>query len=198
MLSNGFHAVPAGKVAVVVTHLEMRAAAPVTRRPLPAGLTLRKIDADLTWYRDVFTRVGATNWLWSGRLKLSDIDLSAIIHDPKVDFFTLTKDGQDEALLELDYRIDGACEVAYFGLTQALIGTGAGRCLMNEAITQAWSKPIARFHLRTCTIDSPQALDFYRRSGFVTTKQEIEIDDDPRVTGILPRTAGPNVPIFDP
>lgn len=198
MLGDGFHTVPAGKVATIVTYLEMRQKAQITERPLPPGLTFRKVEADPIWFRDVFTRVGSLNWLWYGRLKLSDTDLGAILQDPKVDHYTLTKNGIDEALLELDFRKDGDCELAYFGLTPTLIGTGAGRCLMNEAITRAWSKPITLLHVHTCTLDSPQALDFYRRSGFTPVKQAVEIDDDPRVIGILPRTAGPNIPIIHP
>ncbi|ABG30629.1 N-acetyltransferase [Roseobacter denitrificans] len=198
MLGNGFHGIPAGKLAMIVTYLEMRERAAVTPRPLPEGLALREVAADPIWFRDIFTRVGSLNWLWYGRLKLNDTDLAAILQDPKVEHYTLTKDGKDEALLELDFREDGVCELAYFGLTPALIGMGAGRCLMNEAIMRAWARPISLLHVHTCTLDSPQALDFYRRSGFTPVRQEVEIDDDPRILGILPRTAGANIPIFDP
>ncbi|WP_282061576.1 GNAT family N-acetyltransferase [Roseobacter litoralis] len=198
MLGDGFHTIPAGKVAMIVTYLEMRQQVPITERPLPPNLTFRRVEADPLWFRDVFKRVGSLNWLWYGRLKLNDTDLTAILQDPKVEHYTLTKDGTDEALLELDFREDGVCELAYFGLTPALIGTGAGRCLMNEAITRAWIRPISLLHVHTCTLDSPQALHFYRRSGFTPVRQEVEIDDDPRIAGILPRNASPNVPIFDP
>ena len=183
---------------MIVTYLEMRTPPPMTERPLPPGLAFRKVDADTVWFRDIFTRVGSLNWLWYGRLKLNDADLGAIMQNPKVEHYTLSKNGTDEALLELDFRVDGMCELAYFGLTPELIGTGAGRFLMNQAIARAWAQPIYLFHVHTCTIDSPQALDFYRRSGFTPVKQEVEIDDDPRILGILPRSAGPNIPIFTP
>ena len=68
---------------------------------------------------------------------------------------------------------------------------------MNEAITRAFARPIKRFHVHTCTLDSPQALGFYRRSGFNAMRQQVEIDNDPRLDGILPETAGPNVPVFN-
>ena len=119
-----------------------------------------------------------------------------IISDPLVEIFTLSKDGKDEALLELDFRTEGECEIAYFGLAAPLIGSGVGRFLMNHAITQAWARPITRFHLHTCTLDSQQALAFYIRSGFTPTRQEIEIEDDPRQTGLLPLTAAPHVPVI--
>lgn len=197
MLTDGFHDIPAGKVAMIVTYLEMREAPKAHPLHLPEGVEFRPVTADVAWFRDLFLRVGSLEWLWYGRLKLADRALSAILKDPKVEHYTLTRDGRDEALLELDFRTKGACELSYFGLTPALIGTGSGRFLMQEAIARAWSKPIDRFHVHTCTLDSPQALAFYRRSGFTPMRQQVEIGDDPRLTGLLPRDAGPNVPIFD-
>ena len=40
-------------------------------------------------------------------------------------------------------------------------------------------------------------MNFYIRSGFKPTRQQVEIANDPRLTGILPREAGPHVPIFE-
>ena len=196
-LPNGFHDIPPGKVAMIVTHLEMHA--PPETKPVswPEGVQFRTVQATPDWFRDIFLRVGALEWLWYSRLKLDDAALAAILDAPNVDHYTLTRDGHDEALLELDFRVPGACELSFFGLTPALIGFGCGRGLMNEAITRAWSKPITRFHVHTCTLDSPKALDFYRRSGFTPVRQQVEIDDDPRVIGILPPEAGAHVPVFD-
>ncbi|MEM1074251.1 MAG: GNAT family N-acetyltransferase [Pseudomonadota bacterium] len=198
MLSNGFYDIPPGKVAMIVTHLEMRAPAPTKPMSLPKGVTFRAVEADATWFRDIFTRVGSLEWLWCGRLRLSDDELGAILSDPKVEHYTLSKDGRDEGLLELDFRVGGVCELSFFGLTSALIGTGSGRFLMNEAITRAWDQSISLFHVHTCTLDSPQALNFYRRSGFTAVRQQVEIDDDPRLNGILPETTGPRTPIISP
>ncbi len=195
MLSDGYHDVPAGKLAMVVTHLEMLSPPALRDVALPDDVSFRQVTPTVDWYRDVFSRVGS-DWLWYGRLKLSDNALGAIIEDPKVQVFTLTRDGVDEALLELDFRQDGACELAYFGLTPALIGTGAGRYLMTEAITRAWVPDVTRFHVHTCTIDSPQALEFYKRSGFSAYKRQIEIDDDPRLIGVLPKDTAAHIPII--
>ena len=54
ILPDGYSDVPAGKIAAVITHLEMTARpAP---RPDPAGAwTLRHVDAPaLDWYRDLY------------------------------------------------------------------------------------------------------------------------------------------------
>lgn len=195
MITGAVTDVPGGKIAVVVTHLEMKARAARREAPLPDGVTFRAVEADVTWYRDIFDRVGR-DWLWFGRRTLSDEALMQIIADKDVALFTLTRDGVDEALLELDFRQPGECELAYFGLSGALIGTGAGRALMDRAIAHAWARPITRFHVHTCTNDSPQALGFYIRSGFTPFKRQIEIEDDPRLKGLLPEDTAPHLPII--
>ncbi|NNE51484.1 MAG: GNAT family N-acetyltransferase [Sulfitobacter sp.] len=195
MITDGLHDLPAGKVAMVVTHLEMTAPAPLRGAPLAEGITFLEVIPDLAWYRDIFERVGS-EWLWTSRLLLQDKDLMAILGDPNVLLFTLSRDGRDEALLELDFRQEGECELAFFGLTSALIGTGAGGHLMDRAIEIAWSRPINRLHVHTCTIDSPQALAFYQRSGFSPYRRQIEIGDDPRLEGLLPEDAGPHYPLI--
>lgn len=195
MLENGFHDVPKGKVAMVVTHLEMLEPVPQRAVSLPEGASFRRVEPDLAWYRDIFARVGA-DWLWYGRRLMEDAELTGIIEDPATELYTVSLNGQDEALLELDFSEEGACELSYFGLTSALIGSGAGRFLMNEAIRHAWAKPIKRFHVHTCTIDSQQALDFYKRSGFEPFKVQVEIGDDPRLSGHLPEAVAPHVPLI--
>lgn len=196
MLTDGLYDLPKGKVPTIVTHLEMKAPAPKRENTAPVGVTFEAGVAELDWYRDIFDRVGRP-WMWFGRRILSDDALLAIITDPKIALYTLRKDGRDEALLELDFRQNGECELAYFGLTSALIGTGSGRFLMDQAIRLAWAQDISRFHVHTCNFDSQQALAFYIRSGFTPYKQQVEIEDDPRLTGLLPRDVGPHVPILE-
>ena len=104
---------------------------------------------------------------------------------------------QEAGLLELDFRTPHECELSFFGLTLPLLGTGAGRWLMNRAIERAWSRPIRRFWVHTCTFDHQDALAFYLRSGFRPFRLEIEYADDPRVTGLLPRSAAPHVPLIE-
>lgn len=196
MLSDGFHDVPPGKVAAIVTHLEMRAPAPLRPVPAPDGVTLERVETpQVDWYRDLFRRVGG-DWLWFSRLGLDRTELAAILGHEDVEVFAAMYRGRAEGLMELDFREPGACELAFFGLTPALIGSGAGRFLMNAAIARAWERPISRFHVHTCTLDSPAALGFYRRSGFVPVRQQVEIADDPRLTGALPAEAAPHVPVF--
>ncbi|WP_374441871.1 GNAT family N-acetyltransferase [Stella sp.] len=194
-LPDGYFDVPAGKLAAVVTALEMTAPAAPRPDPAPAPWRLRaEARPDLAWYRDLYRRIGE-DWLWFSRLRMSDAELATILHDPRVEVFALVAGGRDEGLLELDWRVPGECELAFFGVTAAEIGTGAGRWMMNRAIPRAWTRPIRRFWVHTCTLDHPGALDFYRRSGFVPYRRQVEIADDPRLLGQSPRTAAAHVPV---
>ena len=144
----------------------------------------------------LFRRTGE-DWLWFSRLAMTDDALRAIIHDLAVEVYPLMVGEQEAGLLELDFRVAGECELSYFGLLPAFIGSGAGRWLMNRAIARAWSRPIRRFWVHTCTFDHPSAVAFYQRSGFAPFRRQIEIADDPRLAGTHPRSAGRHVPIVE-
>jgi len=195
-LPNGYFDVPAGKIAAVVTHLEMTERPAL--RPDPSGAwTLRRVEtSDLDWYCDLYRRVGE-EWLWFSRLQMTDAELAAIIQSPLVEVHALVQDGRGEGLLELDFREAGQCELAFFGVIAKLIGSGAGRWLMNRALERAWSRPVARVWVHTCTSDHPAALAFYQRSGFRAFRRQIEIADDPRLDGSAPRDAARHVPIIE-
>lgn len=196
ILPDGYIDVPAGKIAAIVTSLAMTARAPARPDPAPAPWTLRAVPAPpLDWYRDLYRRVGE-EWLWFSRLRMADGDLAAVIRAPGVEVFALAVDGQDEGLLELDFREAGTCELAFFGVTAGQFGSGAGRWLMNRAIERAWARPISRFWVHTCTLDHPAALPFYIRSGFVPCRRQVEIADDPRLLGEAPRSSAPHVPVL--
>ncbi|MFK7869803.1 MAG: GNAT family N-acetyltransferase [Roseobacter sp.] len=192
-LTNGFYAVPRGKVATIVTHMEMRAPFQFKNASMPEGVMLRPLERDVDIYRALHRRIGE-EWLWSDRLRMPHDRLAGILTDPATELFALHKNRQDEALLELDFSQPDACEIAYFGLTRTLIGTGAGKALMREAIDRAWSRPIHRLWVHTCTLDSPQALGFYRSCGFMPFAQEVEIADDPRALGVHQPEHGPHIP----
>jgi GNAT superfamily N-acetyltransferase len=197
-LTDGYSDVPGGKLASVVTCLEM-SVRPALRPEAVAGRWhLRRVARpELDWYRDLFRRVGS-EWLWFSRLSMSGQELLRVLHDPGVEIHVLQVDGADEGLLELDFRAAGECELAFYGLTPRVQGQGAGRWLMNRGIEQAWARPIARFWVHTCTLDHPNALAFYVRSGFRAYARRVEVADDPRASGLLPRTAGSHIPYIGP
>ena len=195
MLELGYHDVPAGHTASIVTHLQMQSQAPA-RPEATLPLKLERVTTpDVHWYRALFRLVGADH-LWFGRLTQTDDELAAILSNPLVHIYRLVDGAKEVGLLELDFRQPNDCELAYFCLAASHVGGGAGRWLMNRAIKLAWAESIDRFHVHTCTLDHPKALDFYIRSGFTPYKRQIEIEQDPRALGLLPKTAAPHIPII--
>lgn len=194
-MRDGYTDLPPGKLAAIVTYLEMRTppAAPAVRKA--SDFEIRRVtQPDLDWYRGLYRRIGEP-WLWFSRLRMSDRELRAVLDDPAIDIFVLSFGGEDHGLLELDRRQMPDIEITFLGVTAEMIGKGAGRALLAHALPLAWEHHPQRVWLHTCTSDHPSALAFYRKFGFVPYKRAIEIEDDPRVTGEMPRSAAPHVPI---
>lgn len=196
-LPDGYHALPPGKLASVVTYLEMIERPMPRDRPFAPGTLLRPADrSDLDAYRAVYAAVGS-DLLWFSRLVMADEALAAILADPDYEPYVLERDGAAIGILDLDFREAGSCELAFFGLAPEAIGTGLGAALLEAALESAWARPIRRLWVHTCTHDHPSALGFYRRAGFRPYRRMIEIHDDPRLTGHLPREASPQIPLLE-
>ena len=196
ILPDGYSDIPAGKIAAVVTHLEMTAR-PALRSDPAGAWTLRRVEMPpLDWFRDLYRRIGE-DWLWFSRIRMPDAELAARLHSPQLEVYALVDGNSDEGLLELDFREPGQCEIGMFGVTAKLVGTGAGRWLMNRALEIAWSRPVSRVWLHTCTFDHPAALAFYQRSGFRPFRRQVEVADDPRLDGTAPREVAKHVPMIE-
>ena len=194
----GLTAVPPGHVAAVVTFLEMCKRPPA--RPLPAAqLRLARWKAPAPEkYRTLFRRIGE-RWLWFSRLVMSDAQLTAIIHDPAVEIYAvLDPKGIEVGLIELDFRRPPDCELAFFGLIPELAGQKLGRWMIAQVMALGWRPGIDRLWVHSCTLDHPSALGFYRAQGFEAYRREIEIFPDPRLSGHLPETAAPQIPLVPP
>ena len=194
-VNDGYTDLPPGKLAAVVTYLEMRTPPPIAATTMSEFAIRREENADLDWYRDLFRKIGGP-WLWFSRLRMSDDQLRAILHNPLVDIFVLSHNGVYGGLLEFDRRKMPDIEILYFGVTAALMGKGAGRALLEHCLPLEWAHRPKRIWLHTCSWDHPKALAFYIKAGFVPYKRGLEIADDPRLIGVLPRDAAPDVPIL--
>lgn len=193
---DGCTDLPAGKIAAVVTHLEMRA------RPAPAPgsdrLSLRRVGRpDPGWYRTLYRAIGE-DWLWFSRLAMSEAKLAALLADPANEVHVAEAGGAEVGLVEIDRRDPADVEITFFGLKPGAVGQGLGRAMMAEALGLCWREETRRVWLHTCSLDHPAALGFYRRSGFTPFARAVEVADDPRLAGILPPTAAPQVPIIGP
>jgi GNAT superfamily N-acetyltransferase len=196
-LADGYHDVPDGKVASVVTHLQMFERPALRDEAADAPWTLTRLpDPATAEYLALYRAVG-TDWLWFSRLFMPPDELAASIGDPKVEVYRLQADGGETGILELDFRQPGECELVYFGVTAGLIGGGAARWLMNRAIERAWSQPIRRFWVHTCTLDHPGAPAFYMRSGFTPFRRQVEVADDPRLVGKADPASAAHIPVIE-
>lgn len=190
-------AVGKGEIAAVVTSLEMTIRPPFRAMPM-SDLRLERWQAPSPdKYRILYRRVGEP-WLWCSRLELSDEALTAIIHDSKVSIWAVTdRQGIEIGILELDFRVSGQCEIAFFGLVPELAGKGHGKWLMAMALQAGWGEPgVERMWVHTCTLDAPGALAFYIRSGFTPYQRQVETFPDPRLTGLIPRDAAPQIALI--
>lgn len=192
----GLTPVSPDQVATIVTTLEMRERP--TSRPVPdSPLMLAEWPRPAPdCYRALFRRVGAP-WLWYSRLAMDDARLLEIIHDAGVSVrAAVDQRGEEVGMLELDHRREGECELSYVALVPELTGQGHGRWLMAQALARAWRPGVERVWVHTCTLDHPSALGFYRAQGFRAIARTIETFPDPRVLGLLPVDAAPQVPLL--
>ncbi|SCY03652.1 GNAT family N-acetyltransferase [Microvirga guangxiensis] len=192
---DGYTDLPPGKIAAIVTYLEMRSPPPMSPAEAPGTWTLQRLNVDHSRYRTLYRRIGEP-WLWFSRVVMPDEELSGILDDPKVEAYALHDGTDDIGLLELDFRPEREVELAFLGLAPGIIGKGAGRFLMSEAIRRAFAQPIDRFFVHTCSLDHPAALTFYMRAGFTPYRRAIEVSDDPRLQGFLPRECAPQIPVI--
>ena len=191
-MSAGLIDVPSGHVAAVVTYLEM------TERPTPQPVPTSPLrlerwrSVDPQRYRALFRRVGE-RWLWFSRLAMDDGTLMAKVANVHV---VVDEAGREAGLLELDFRTEGECLIRFLGLAPELAGHGHGRWLVANALALAWRPDVRRVHVHTCSLDHPAALPAYLRAGFRPLRRAFESFPDPRLSGLLPREAAPQVPLL--
>jgi GNAT superfamily N-acetyltransferase len=192
-MSDGLTHLPSGHVGAMVTFLEMTerpALMPVPESPLRLE---RWDEVPPERYRDLFRRVGA-KWLWYSRLAMDDTALADAVAEVHA-----VRDGSDDpaGLVELDFRTTGVCFIRFLGLAPELAGQGHGRWLFAEALALAWRPEVECVRVHTCSLDHPAALPAYLRAGFRARGRAFESFPDPRLNGLLPRDAAPQVPLLD-
>lgn len=199
-LADGYHLLPKGKMAAVVTWLEMHAPPPPGPALPPAVELVAQPSPDAAVYLALFRAIGEP-WLWFGRLQLPGEELQRQLTSEGVEVFFLLHRGETQeeeaiGLLELNREASGAVEIAYFGLLPQWAGRGLGTAFMAAALELAWKPDTRRVWLHTCTFDHPGALRFYRKCGFQPYQRGLEIFDDPRLRGLLDRGAAPDTPLL--
>jgi GNAT superfamily N-acetyltransferase len=195
MIPDGYSDLAAGKIASVVTYLEMLEP-PAPPAALSPQVRLRRVERPgLDWYRSLYRRAGE-QWLWFSRLEMTDDQLTSLLDRPSSELFIAEHEANEVGMAELDRSDPPNVEIAFFALFPEAIGKGLGRPFMAELLAHAWSGATSRVWLHTCTLDAPAALPFYLKCGFRPYKRAIEVADDPRIRGILPEDVAPQVPII--
>ena len=171
---DGARAARERTVLVTVTYLEMTS--PDRRSAVPGSpeqATVQRAERPtVSFYRYLYDTVGA-DWDWYERRRLSDDALAEIVHDDAVEVHVLYVRGTPAGYAELDRRVEGEVEIAYFGLVPDYIGRGLGPALLDWALERAWSYRPRRVWVHTCSLDHPGALAMYRRAGLEVYDREV-------------------------
>src|SRR4030042_3713400 len=120
-------------IPVRVTYLEMFERPERDSSPPTGPTIMRAVNPTVRFYRFIYRAVGQ-DWNWVDRRKLSDEQLSRIIHDDRVEVHVLYVDGSPAGLAELDRRGEGEVQLMYFGLMPEFFRRGVGRCFLPLAL----------------------------------------------------------------
>lgn len=159
-----------------VTYLEMKSP-PGAPPPPPSGaggLALIRAKAPpRRWFLHLYQSVGAGHE-WTDWLRADPAELDAFLGNPSVALYSLILDGWSGGFFMLDWRQEGVCDLAYFGLAPEAQGRGLSRWLLSEALRAGWEgRGVQRMTVQTNTLDHPRALPLYQRSGFTPYAQEL-------------------------
>ncbi len=183
----------------IVTYLDMRAHPGGPRvHPPPGKIALMRAEpCSVSFYRYLYDAVGEP-WLWYVRREWDDTRLATHLNRERTEIFVLYLGGVPAGYFELDAAQPRETELSYFGLLPEFIGRGLGQFLLQAAIDRAWSRPLDRLRVNTCTFDHPRALPNYQRAGFAVYDRRAVSFLDPRERGVLPRSLRhPRLPELD-
>jgi GNAT superfamily N-acetyltransferase len=157
------HTLPA-----TVTYLAMEAPPHLPPPPPPLIKTaiLRAEKPPVHYYRYLYDVIGR-RYYWIERRLWSDERLQAHLDHERIVLYILYLAGVPGGMVELDCREPGLCQVCYFGMTPEFTGRRIGPWFLHQIVETAWSEPIKRMILNTCTLDHKKALATYQRAGFV-------------------------------
>ena len=123
-------------------------------------------------YRRLYNGVGRA-YHWTDRNRMGDDELRDIIQNEAVEIDVLYVKNEPAGYVELDCRVAGEVQIAYFGLFPAYVGQGMGRSFLAWALDRAWSFQPRRVCVHTCDLDHPMALRNYLLAGFAIYDEKL-------------------------
>nr|WP_305123469.1 GNAT family N-acetyltransferase [Roseomonas sp. GC11] len=143
--------------------------------PLPEGWRIERVArCSVPFYRFLYNTVGQ-DYVWWLRRAAGDSELAAVLSDPGVSVHVLYQGGEPAGFFELERRVGGTTNLAYFGLMPHAVGRGVGRAFLRAAIDEAWAGGCDLLTVNTCTADHARALPNYLAAGFTRLRTVREI-----------------------
>ncbi len=152
--------------------LEPPSADPV---PCPAGEFAELVEAaDFpVWYFFAMYDAVGDGYVWEDMHLADPRDVEAFVGSAGTRMHTLMRHGWPQGFFVLDFRTDGVCNLAYFGLVKQAIGRGLGGWLLDRAVALGWAGPgVRRLTVNTCTLDHPRAMPLYKGRAFELVRSE--------------------------
>ncbi|WP_425356478.1 GNAT family N-acetyltransferase [Xaviernesmea rhizosphaerae] len=156
-----------GPVRIQVTTLTM-SAPPKQSLPMPVNIQtaiMRVPEIPLAYYRFLYLQVGR-RWQWVDRLRLSDEELTAVLHDERNCVCVLYVNGAPAGFFETRTLDDETVELSHFGLFERALGLGLGKWFLLQALYACWSTNPRLVTVETNNLDHPRALQLYQQFGF--------------------------------
>ena len=135
-------------------------------------LLLECIAPPTSYFLYLYRTVGK-KYEWTDWLAAEKSTLEKFLSNEEVVLYSLVFEGAPRGFFVLDFRKPFACDLAYFGLFDEMIGKGFGKLMMNRAFKIIEDRGQCRnITVNTNTLDHFNALPFYKKSGFKVLKVE--------------------------
>jgi GNAT superfamily N-acetyltransferase len=160
-------------VRTTTTYLEMHAPSPQSVVAPVADATIERVHLPtVDFYRFLYNSVGG-QYNWVDRNLMPRDELERAIQDERVEIHVLRVAGQTAGYAELDRRVPGEIELAYFGLFPRFVGLGLGKYFLAWVVDRSWSYQPARVWVHTCDLDHEAALPNYLKAGFTIYDEKV-------------------------
>jgi len=157
----------------------------VAPRPEPQGLRIEEcLSPTLSFYYYLAITIGE-RWAWSGPRSKTPEENRAIIQNPAVKLYVPYMHGVPAGMIELHTQHFPEVELMFFGLMPEFIGKGLGLVSLSWTVDRVFRMGATRFHLHTCSLDSPRALEVYKKAGFTVYDERRHKVPDPAQRGMF-------------